>query len=89
MLAVTAPHRPRLEVYVARHCSGCLEARRLAREVATRCAAIDVCVVDLDDGTPPPEIVLAVPTYVLNGSVTWLGNPSPEELFARLREVVA
>jgi len=28
----------------------------------------------------------ASPTYVLNGQVVSLGNPYPEELFARLRE---
>jgi hypothetical protein len=29
-----------------------------------------------------------VPTYVLDGRVVWLGNPSSEELFARLGEAV-
>ncbi len=40
----------------------------------------------LADGSPPPDAVVAVPTYVLNGRVVWLGNPYPEELFARLHE---
>jgi len=34
-------------------------------------------------------VVVAVPTYVMDGSVVWLGNPAPEELFARLQEAVA
>jgi hypothetical protein len=37
---------------------------------------------------PPPDPVVAVPTYLLNGRVVSLGNPYPEELFARLHEVV-
>ncbi len=78
----------RLDVYVARHCSGCREARRLAGEVAARFASVDVRVIDLDDGGIAPELVVAVPTYVLDGRVAWLGNPSPEELFSRLREAV-
>jgi hypothetical protein len=44
-------------------------------------------VIDLDlYGSPPPDPVVAVPTYVLNGRVVSLGNPYPEELFARLHE---
>ncbi len=81
--------RVQLEVYVARHCRGCGEAQRLAREAATRFPTVEVRVVDLDDGTRPPEAVVAVPTYLLDGRVAWLGNPAPEELFARLSEAVA
>ena len=78
-----APRRPRLEVYVARHCSGCEEARRLAGEAAARFPDADVRVIDLEDG-PPPEPVAAVPTYVMNGAVIALGNPRPEDLFVHL-----
>ena len=49
-----------------------------------------VRVIDLDRaGAPPPEGVVAVPTYVLDGQVVSLGNPYPEELFARLHEADA
>ena len=38
------------------------------------------------DRTPPgeqvPSGVVGTPTYVLDGRVRWLGNPSPEELLA-------
>lgn len=81
--------RPRLEVYVSSHCRTCDEAQRLAREAATRFPSVDVRLVDLDDGEPVPEVVVAVPTYVMDGRVVWLGNPAPEELFARLQEAVA
>jgi hypothetical protein len=85
----SAVGRPRLEVYVSSHCRSCGEAQRLAREAATRFPGMDVRLVDLDDGEPIPEAVVAVPTYVMNDRVVWLGNPAPEEFFARLREVVA
>lgn len=77
--------RPRLEVYVSSHCGGCGEAVRLAREAAARFPGVDVRLVDLDDGGTMPQVVVAVPTYVMDGRVVWLGNPAPEDLYARLR----
>ena len=92
----TARHRPTLlqasclDVYVSRHCPNCAEARRLAAEAATRFPGVAVRVIDLDrTPTPTPEGVVAVPTYVLDGRVVALGNPDPEELFARLHEAGA
>jgi len=80
---------PRLEVYVSRQCLNCDEAVRLAEEAAARYPSVVVRVVDLDlVGSPPPDPVVAVPTYLLNGRVVSLGNPYPEELFARLHEAV-
>jgi Thioredoxin domain len=78
-----------LEVYVSSHCLNCGEARSLAHEAAARFPGVAVRVVDLDvDQTPLPEAIVAVPTYVLNGRVIALGNPYPEELFARLHGAV-
>ena len=79
--------QPSLEVYVSRECLNCGEAMRLASEAAERFPGVVVRVIDLDlDGSPPPDPVVAVPTYVLNGRVVSLGNPYPEELFSRLHE---
>jgi hypothetical protein len=46
---------------------------------------VNVEVIDLDaeDGRNPDE-VFSVPTYVLNGKIISLGNPSPVELDQRL-----
>lgn len=81
---------PRLEVYVSSECPNCDEAVRLAAEAAARYPNVMVRIIDLGqlDGNPPPDPVVAVPTYLLNGRVVSLGNPYPEELFARLHEVV-
>lgn len=81
---------PLLEVYVSSECPNCDEAVRLAKETATRYPNVVVRLIDLDqlDGNPPPDPVVAVPTYLLNGRVVFLGNPYAEELFARLHEAV-
>ena len=80
---------PRLEVYVSSECLNCGEAVSLAEEAAARFPAVVVRVIDLDvDQTPPPDPVVAVPTYLLNGRVVSLGNPYREELFARLHEAI-
>ena len=79
----------RLEVYVSSECMNCEDAVRLAEEAAARFPTAIVRVIDLGmQGSPPPDPVVAVPTYVLNGRVVSLGNPDSEELFARLREAV-
>jgi alkyl hydroperoxide reductase subunit AhpF len=80
----------RLDVYVSGECPNCGEAAELAEQAAARYPTIVVRVIDLDllDGGPPPDPVVAVPTYLLNGRVISLGNPYPEDLFTRLREGV-
>ena len=76
---------PRLDVYVSSECLNCDEAVSLAEQAAARYPNVEVRVIDLDPGgSPPPDPVVAVPTYVLNGRVISLGNPYPEELFARM-----
>ena len=72
-----------LEVYVSRQCDNCSEARQLAELAAALHPQLVVHVIEIDH-RPPPEGIVAVPTYVLDGRVISLGNPYPEELFARL-----
>jgi hypothetical protein len=80
---------PRLDVYVSSHCPNCGEARRMAAEAAAIYATLVVRIIDLDTNEAMrPEYVVAAPTYVLNGRVISLGNPYPDELLARLLEVV-
>ena len=83
----TGKDAPRLDVYVSSECLNCDDARNLSQEAAARYPKVVVRVIDLDlNGSPPPDPVVAVPTYVLDGHVISLGNPYPEELFARLHE---
>ena len=77
--------KPTLRIYVARHCESCVEALRLAEEVRRKYTFVNVEVIDLDaeDGRNLDN-VFSVPTYVLNGKIIALGNPSPVELERRL-----
>ena len=77
---------PRLDIYVAEHCFGCTETRRLAEAAASRFPALSVHVVDLDrEPGAHPEGLVAVPTYMLDGQVVCLGNPEPSDLFRCLQ----
>jgi len=71
---------PRLQIYVASHCLNCEEAMRLANIASHLFPNLIVEVVDLDQTPTQATEVFAVPTYVLNGRVCFLGNPSEEEL---------
>ncbi len=80
---------PRLDIYIAEHCFGCDEARRLAGAVVSRFMGLSVRVVDL--GREPderPDSLVAVPSYVLDGRVISLGNPRQEDLFSKLERLL-
>lgn len=79
----------RLDVYVAEHCFGCAEARRLAAAAAFRFAALSVRIVDLErEPDQRPESLVAVPSYVLDGIVIALGNPRQMDLFSHLQRLL-
>lgn len=81
--------QPTLRIYIAQHCETCVEAQRLAAEVRLKFASIKLELIDLDEaGSQNPDDVFSVPTYVLNGRIIWLGNPSPAELFSHLAQVL-
>jgi len=76
-----------LQVVVARDCLGCEEAISIANEAAARFPKFTVEVIDISqDGVKSPKEVFAVPTYLLNGRILYLGNPNRLELFERLGE---
>ena len=78
----------KLQVVVASHCLSCEPAQALAGELAEQCAGLMVEVVDLDaPGARAPDAAFAVPTYVLDGRVLWLGNPDPMEAVEHLQEL--
>jgi len=76
-----------LEIFVVPGCPSCAEARRIGRRIA-QLPDVDVRVVEIESGAAPPEGVVAVPTYVLDGRVISLGNPEPRVLVARLARLV-
>jgi thiol-disulfide isomerase/thioredoxin len=77
----------KLQVVVATHCPNCDIARGLAEELASAFPDLTVELIDIDvPGTALPPAAFAVPTFVLNDRVLWLGNPDPREAVAELRE---
>lgn len=75
-----------LNVYVAGHCWQCPTARALAKEMAHEFPTLVVRVIDLDqpDAQQPPN-VFAVPTFLLNEKIIYLGTPFREELARQIR----
>jgi len=70
-----------LEVFVATGCETCDHARAVARRVAEEFHEVHVDVIDIDEQPERvPPSVFAVPSYLLNGAVISLGNPSWEQL---------
>jgi alkyl hydroperoxide reductase subunit AhpF len=74
--------RQTLHVYIADDCWSCQETRRIVADVAGRFPEIQVEMRDMNQDKP--DDVFAVPTYVLNGRVISLGNPTREELVQKL-----
>ena len=83
-------NRPTLRIYIGKHCWLCEEAVRLAENVQERFVELNVELIDLDDESSVNyDDVFATPTYVFNGRTISLGNPSPEELFAKVSASLA
>uniref|UniRef100_A0A7C1FU13 Thioredoxin-like fold domain-containing protein n=1 Tax=Caldilinea aerophila TaxID=133453 RepID=A0A7C1FU13_9CHLR len=70
-----------LKVYVMPHCFNCDYAVEIAETVRRYYPHVAVQVIDLSDPQQPrPETVFATPTYLLNGCVWSLGNPSQQQI---------
>ncbi|MBI4214012.1 MAG: thioredoxin family protein [Chloroflexi bacterium] len=69
-----------LEIVVASDCPGCDEARAIAEEIRSRFPDVGVDLLEVGRGRPMPATVFATPTYLLDGVVAWLGNPSRQQL---------
>ena len=83
-------NKPTLRIYIAKHCWSCEEALRLADDVRKRFVQLNVELIDLeDDGSVNYDDVFSTPTYVFNGRTISLGNPRPEELFAKVSASLA
>ena len=69
----------RLTVWVSRHCPSCPEALVIANRLRHRYPSIEVKTLDVEE-QPPDDEVFAVPTYILDGRVVFLGNPTDEQV---------
>lgn len=70
-----------IDIYVAHHCNTCAYAYEVAAEIRRQFPTAQVRMVDMETTTEAiPEVVFATPTYLLNGRVWSLGNPSPDQM---------
>ncbi len=74
---------PKLDVYIEDTCWACAESRRIVAYIAPLVPDVDIELRDLQDQRRPGA-VFASPTYVLDGQVVYLGNPTREELLQKL-----
>lgn len=75
-----------IAIYVAQHCSNCAYAYEIAAEIRRQFPHVYVRMIEMETTTEViPEVVFATPTYLLNGRVWSLGNPSR----AKIQETLA
>ena len=74
-----------LEIYVQDGCFGCQRSFELAERARGAFPEMQVEIVDFGstDGVYRNQVA-ATPTYILDGEIISLGNPSPAELEAML-----
>jgi hypothetical protein len=73
------PVQHRLAIYVSEHCGNCRYAQGVAERIRTSYPGVTVQVIDINKAMEPvPDSVFATPTYLLDGSVWSLGNPSDD-----------
>ena len=79
-----------LAIYVSQACATCVYAYEVADRIRQRYPQVRVQVIDIaTTAEEAPAEVFATPTYLLNGRVWSLGNPSEQkvqEAFGPLRE---
>ena len=73
----------KLDVYISDDCWTCEETRNIITEITSEFPAVDIACIDLQKHSAP-TCVFATPTYVLNDKVIYMGNPTREELKAKL-----
>lgn len=79
------PSQITIAIYIAQHCRNCAYAYEVAAEIRRQFPQAQVRLIDMaNSGEPIPEAVFATPTYLLNGRVWSLGNPSPAQVYETL-----
>ncbi len=74
-----------MEIYVAEDCAVCAYAYEVADSIRAGFPAVELRIINLSRTTEAiPDVVFATPTYLLNGRLWSLGNPSAEDVEKRL-----
>lgn len=78
-----------VDIFVARHCFICEFAYEIVELIERNFSQVDLRVIDIADPEETiPDSVFATPTYLLNGRVWCLGNPSPTQVVQKLNELL-
>ena len=78
----------KLQVFIEEDCWSCAETRRIVADVAPDFPGVSVEFLDMAV-SERPDSVFAAPTYLLNGRVISLGNPTRHELSQKLTQAFA
>jgi hypothetical protein len=79
-----------LELYVTQSCLTCGRSLKLAEYIRQRFPSVDVRVVDVaTEHGEHGDLVVATPTFILNGHLVSLGNPSQTELEAAVATLLS
>ncbi len=74
-----------IDIYIAPHCPTCVYAHEVAAGIRQNFPQVHLRLIDMTTTTEPiPEAVFATPTYLLNGRLWSLGNPSPAKVHETL-----
>lgn len=79
-------YMPKLDVFVSNDCWSCAETREIVTAMQVQFPQMEIALRDSEPELWPQE-VFAVPTYMLDGRVISLGNPSRSDLVQRLQAV--
>lgn len=78
-----------VNIYVTTGCFVCQYAYEVADMMRNEFPNVQVRLIDLADTNEEiPDVVFATPTYLVNGRVWSLGNPSLQEAREKLQEMV-
>jgi len=78
-----------VKIYVAEHCSVCDYTYEIAATIQRKFPEVDLEIVDMANPSEQiPENVFATPTYLLNGQVWSLGNPSHDQVSRTLSDII-
>jgi hypothetical protein len=77
-----------LHVYYDSNCLTAFFTQELINSVRNHHQGLSIEIVDLNaPDIQIPEIVFAVPAYILNGSTIFVGNPTRQALLERLKPI--
>lgn len=80
----------RVDIFVAEHCFVCEYSYEVAAFIRRAFPQVSVRMINMADSQVEiPEVVFATPTYLLNGKLWSLGNPSNEEVLSKLKGMLA